>query len=210
MSTPEVHLDSYPVTQAVNPLWTHPNPYVVQIGNHLFHKDEIPKGLRHTDQRRDKEVLDNLKNRYLRQKYGDWTTARGRQITYAPPETPFRAPLPVREKGHPVLVEYIPSPVLTVPQPVAQPVAQPTLVQQPAPQVAPTYSAPAFAAPLESTFLAPTFAAPTYAAPTLMAASNYPTFAGPTFSGSSFPQATFTEPAAFAPATFTQPTFALS
>eukprot|EP01005_Ploeotia_sp_CARIB1_P001785 NODE_693_length_668_cov_325.946396_g684_i0.p1 GENE.NODE_693_length_668_cov_325.946396_g684_i0~~NODE_693_length_668_cov_325.946396_g684_i0.p1 ORF type:complete len:132 (-),score=40.88 NODE_693_length_668_cov_325.946396_g684_i0:217-612(-) len=39
-----------------------PNPYIRKIGNHLYHKDEIPKHIRYNDQRRDKEVLDNLRN----------------------------------------------------------------------------------------------------------------------------------------------------
>mmetsp|Transcript_124984 Transcript_124984/g.176378 ORF Transcript_124984/g.176378 Transcript_124984/m.176378 type:complete len:128 (+) Transcript_124984:50-433(+) len=39
-----------------------PNPYIRKVGNHLYHKDEIPRHLRHNDQRRDKEVLDNFRN----------------------------------------------------------------------------------------------------------------------------------------------------
>lgn len=38
-----------------------PNPYVRKIGNRFFHKDQIPTGLRYNDQRRDREVLDNLR-----------------------------------------------------------------------------------------------------------------------------------------------------
>lgn len=38
-----------------------PNPFVRKIGNRFFHKDQIPRALKFNDQRRDREVLDNLR-----------------------------------------------------------------------------------------------------------------------------------------------------
>eukprot|EP00994_Dinema_validum_P003567 NODE_1807_length_836_cov_1136.322745_g1426_i0.p1 GENE.NODE_1807_length_836_cov_1136.322745_g1426_i0~~NODE_1807_length_836_cov_1136.322745_g1426_i0.p1 ORF type:complete len:210 (+),score=43.25 NODE_1807_length_836_cov_1136.322745_g1426_i0:69-698(+) len=90
-SGPMVNFEAPAVkTSHINHAWTHPNPYVYQIGNHLYHKDEIPKHLKYNYQRRDKEVLDNLKNRLLRQKCMDPTPSLNRQLVQRPPSVPAR------------------------------------------------------------------------------------------------------------------------
>jgi hypothetical protein len=71
-------------SDTINSLWTHPNPFVLQIGNHLFHKDRVPSTLRWNDQKRDKEALDNIRNWALRQSTGDYTAAYSRQAV--PPQ----------------------------------------------------------------------------------------------------------------------------
>lgn len=70
----------------VNSAWTHPNPYVEQVGNHLFHKDELPSNLKFNDQRRDKEVIDDLRNRGLRYYLGDKTPSFARHAVQRPPD----------------------------------------------------------------------------------------------------------------------------
>jgi len=71
-------------SDTINSLWTHPNPFVLQVGNHLFHKDRVPSNLRFNDQKRDKEALDNIRNRFLRERTGDNTPAYSRQAV--PPQ----------------------------------------------------------------------------------------------------------------------------
>uniref|UniRef100_A0A6U7T8N5 Uncharacterized protein n=1 Tax=Eutreptiella gymnastica TaxID=73025 RepID=A0A6U7T8N5_9EUGL len=70
--------------QFTNSLWSHTNPYVVQIGHNLYHKDEVPEHLQWEDQKRDKEVLDNLQERALRARTHKLSPALSRQILRCP------------------------------------------------------------------------------------------------------------------------------
>lgn len=72
-------------SETVNSAWTHPNPFVTQVGNHIFHKDRVPHGLRFNDQKRDKEALDNVRNRALRNVTADYTPAYTAQAVPPPP-----------------------------------------------------------------------------------------------------------------------------